>query len=63
MRRRLWLIALLLYAAAALADGALHLREDVRSGQDWRSPDNLAVAVTAAMFWPIDLVARLLLSG
>ena len=61
MLRRVWLIALCLYALSALADGALHLREDVRAGQDWRAADNLAVATSAALFWPLDLLARILL--
>ena len=61
MGRRLWLLALCLYAIAAVADAALHLRQDVRSGQDWRAPDNLAVAFSAGLFWPVDLLARLLL--
>ena len=62
MSRRIWLAALWLYAMAAAADTAVHLNEDRRAGQDWRAPDNLAVAVAAGMFWPVDLVARRLLA-
>ena len=61
-RRRLWLVGLSLYAIAALADTATFLREEARAGQDWRAPDNLAVAVSAGLFWPVDLLARLLLA-
>ena len=60
-RRRAWLLALCLYGLAAAADTAWHLREDVRLGEDWRAIDNLAVAVSAGLFWPADLVAVLLL--
>ena len=60
--RRVWLVALWLYAIAAGADVAFHLNEDRLAGQDWRAPDNLAVAVSAGLFWPIDLVARQLLA-
>ena len=61
MSRRVSLLALCLYGLAAIGDAALHLREDVQAGQDWRAVDNLAVAVSAGLFWPADLVARLLL--
>lgn len=61
MSRRVWLVGLWLYAILAAADAAVHLRADTLSGQDWRAPDNLAVAVAAGLFWPVDLVARLLL--
>ena len=62
MGRRLWLAALLLYAIAAAADVAVHLNEDRLAGQDWRAPDNLAVALSAGLFWPVDLIARQLLA-
>jgi hypothetical protein len=61
MRRRTWGFALCLYAAAAAADIAAHLAADSRAGQDWRDPANLAVAVSAGLFWPADLVVSLLL--
>ncbi len=61
MSRRVWLVVLWLYAIVAAADIAVHLREDTRAGQDWRAPDNLAVAVSAGLFWPVDLVAQVLL--
>ena len=62
MSRRVWLVALWVYALAAVADIAFHLNKDRLAGQDWRAPDNLVVAVSAGLFWPIDLVARRLLA-
>lgn len=58
MSRRVWLVALSLYALAAAADVAFHLAEDRRIGQNYLDPANLVVAVSAGLFWPIDLVAR-----
>jgi hypothetical protein len=62
MSGRVWLVALWLYALAAVVDVAVHLDEHQRAGRDWLSPANLAVAVSAGLFWPIDLVAQLLLA-
>jgi hypothetical protein len=62
MGRRVWLAALCLYAIAAAADFALHLRNDTATGQDWWAPDNLIVAFSAGLFWPVDLVAWRLLA-
>jgi len=53
---------LLLYAAMGLADMALHLRDGSRSGLSWRAPANLTVAFSAGLFWPADLISRILLS-
>lgn len=61
MNRRLWLAGLSLYALAAAADVAVHLGADQRSGRVWLDPANLAVAVSAGLFWPVDLVAQKLL--
>ena len=61
MSRRLWLIALCLYAAAAAIDIAAHLRADTQAGRNWREPANLAVAFSAGLFWPADLIALLVL--
>ncbi len=55
-------MALCLYALAAAADVAAHLGEHRRAGRDWLAPANLAVAVSAGLFWPIDLVAQLLVA-
>jgi hypothetical protein len=62
MSRRVWLAALLLYTIAAAADIAVHLDEQRRGGGNWLVPANLAVAVSASLFWPIDLVAQLLVA-
>jgi hypothetical protein len=61
MRRRLWLVGLWLYAIATAADVAAHLNADRRAGENWLSPANLAVAISASLFWPVDLVAQKLL--
>ena len=61
MSRRVWLIALCLYAAAAAGDFAAHLAADSRAGRNWHDPANLAVAFSAGLFWPADLVTSLLL--
>lgn len=62
MSRWVWLAALWLYALAAAADVAVHLGEHRRAGRDWLAPATLAVAVSAGLFWPADLVAQLLLA-
>jgi hypothetical protein len=61
MNRRLWLIALCLYAAAAAIDIGAHLRADAQAGRSWHEPANLAVALSAGLFWPADLITLLLL--
>ena len=61
MSRRVWLIALCFYAAAAAIDMAAHLNGDSQAGRNWRDPANLAVAFSAGLFWPADLIAALLL--
>ncbi len=61
MSRRVWLVGLCLYAIAGAADAAIFLREQARAGEDWWAPDNLAVAFSAGLFWPVDLVAQSLL--
>ena len=62
MSRRGWLIVLWLYAIVAAADFALHLAADRQAGPDWLNPANLTVAFSAALFWPADIVAQLLLA-
>ena len=54
----MWLVALWLYALVAVADVAVHRSEDRRAGRDWLAPAHLAVAVSAGLFWPVDLVAQ-----
>ncbi len=60
-RRRVWLIALCLYAAATVIDIAAHLRADAQAGRNWHDLANLAVGFSAGLFWPADLIAGLLL--
>ena len=43
MSRRVWLVALWLYAVLAVADIALHLNADRLAGQNFLAPDNLAL--------------------
>ena len=62
MNRRIWLVALSLYGLAAAADVAMHLGPHRHPDHGWLTPAHLAVAVAAGIFWPIDLVAQLLLS-
>jgi len=52
---------LCLYGVAVAADIAAHLISDARAGQSWHDPANLAVAFSAGLFWPADLVTSLLL--
>jgi hypothetical protein len=56
-----WLLALWVYALAAMADVAYQLDDDRRAGRDWLTPANLVVTVSAGLFWPVDLVAQWLL--
>jgi hypothetical protein len=58
-RRRLWLAALCLYGAIAVADFSTRLFEDRQSGERI-SPANAIVAFAAGLFWPADIVARIL---
>jgi len=60
--RRIWLVGLSLYAIAAAADIAVHLNQDRQAGREWLNTANLAVAFSAGLFWPVDLVAQQLLS-
>ena len=60
--RRAWLVGLSLYAIAGAAAATLFLNHEARAGEDWWAPDNLAVAFSAGLFWPVDLVAKSLLA-
>jgi hypothetical protein len=60
LHRRLWLAALCLYAAAGLADMAVHLNNVRRAGEPVAA--NIPVAFAAGLFWPADLVAQVLLA-
>ena len=61
--RSAWLAALLFYALAASGDFAYHLIEDLRTGNDAIDFSDITVAFSAAVFWPIDLIALALLAG
>ncbi|HWO87368.1 MAG TPA: hypothetical protein VNN75_12885 [Stellaceae bacterium] len=58
-----WLAALLVYALAGGGDFAYHLIEDVRTGNDSIEVSDIAVAFSAAVFWPVDLIAMALLTA
>ena len=60
--RSAWLAALLLYALAASGDFAYHLIEDLRTGNEAIEASEIVVAFSAAVFWPVDLIAMALLA-
>jgi hypothetical protein len=61
MKRRVWLIVLVLYLVAGAADTGYRIVEARRIG--FRiDPAMVAVAFCAGLFWPIDIVARPLLT-
>ena len=61
MDRRAWLIGLWLYSLAACADFAYHLVVDVGSADQTGKYTEIPVAYSAALFWPVDIVAMALL--
>ena len=61
MGRRAWLIGLWLYGSAACVDFAYHWIVDVRSADRTIRYTELPVAYSAALFWPVDVVAMELL--
>ena len=61
MKKRIWLIALVLYAAAGLADAAYHLTSPTYAADRANLAASLPVAICAGLLWPIDIVARPLL--
>ncbi|MBV9198191.1 MAG: hypothetical protein JO320_12745 [Alphaproteobacteria bacterium] len=58
-----WLAALLLYGLAASGDFAFHLVENLRTGNEAIEVSEVAVAFSAALFWPVDLIAMSLLAA
>jgi hypothetical protein len=60
MRRRVWLVALCLYAIAGIADGAYRARETPHAASEPASA--ILVAFCAGLFWPLDVAARLVLA-
>src|SRR6516165_4880584 len=63
VRRSAWLAALLLYALAAGGDFVYHLIADLRTGNEAIEVSEVAVAFSAAVFWPVDLIAMALLAA
>ena len=61
--RSVWRAALLLYGLAAGGDFAYHLSEDLHTGNQAIELSEVAVAFSAAVFWPVDLVAMSLLAA
>lgn len=57
---RLWLAAMIVYAAIGFIDGAHHFISPP-AGTHASVAVNLAVSFCAGLFWPIDIVARPLL--
>jgi hypothetical protein len=60
-RRAAWLAALTLYGLTAGADFAYHLVEYRHSDNHAIQLFEIPVAFSAALFWPVDLVAMALL--
>ena len=63
VRRSAWLAALLLYSLAAGGDFVYHLIADLRTGNEAIEVSEVAVAFSAAVFWPVDLIAMALLAA
>ena len=61
MGRRAWLIGLWLYGLAACVDFVYHLIVDVGSAGQTSKYAEIPVAYSAALFWPVDIVAIALL--
>ena len=62
MSRRIWLVLLVAYLLAGVADGAYRVSEARRAGEKI-GPAVVAVSFCAGLFWPLDLVARQLLAS
>jgi hypothetical protein len=62
MGRRAWLIGLCLYGAVACVDFAYHLTYEVYSSGRGIRYSQLPVAYSAALFWPVDILAMALLA-
>ena len=61
--RPAWLAALVLYGLAAGGDFAYHLIDDLRTGDRAIEASEVAVGFSAALFWPVDLIAMALLAA
>ena len=62
LRHPAWLAALVLYALVATSDFAYHMIEDLRTENQTIEVSEVAVAFSAALFWPVDLIAMALLA-
>lgn len=62
-QRSVWLAVLLVYGLGAGADFAYHLVQDLRTDDQAIEVSDVAVAFSAAVFWPVDLVAMWLLAA
>jgi hypothetical protein len=62
MRHRAWMVGLLLYGLGAGIDFAYHLIDDLGTGDEAIEFSEVAVAFSAALFWPIDIIAMVLLA-
>ena len=62
MQRRAWLIGLVLYGLGAGIDLAYHLIDDLHTGDEKIEFSEVAVAFSAGLFWPIDIIAMALLA-
>jgi hypothetical protein len=62
MKRRVWLIVLVFYLVAATADAGCRIVNASRTGFNIDAA-TFAVAFCAGLFWPIDIVARPLLTA
>jgi hypothetical protein len=63
MRGRLGLALLVAYGLGATADMAYHLADDLVAGNRRIEASEVAVAFSAGLFWPVDLVAMALLAA
>jgi hypothetical protein len=61
MGRHIWLIGVCFYGLAACVDFAYHFAHDVRRADQTIQFSEIPVAFSAALFWPVDVVARSLL--
>jgi hypothetical protein len=61
--RSAWLAGLVLYGLAAGGDFAYHLIEDLHTGNQAIEFSEIAVGFSAAVFWPVDLIAMVLLAA
>ena len=51
------------YALAASGDFAYHLIEALRTGNEATEVSEIVIAFSAAVFWPVDLIAMALLAA